>query len=138
MHNVRPAGIVRSALRADFDRDHRTSARALGNPRSNGLRPIVGRHIAVMDLSALGTIRFPLTLLEEMGVDIWAFTREVDRLLEQAKKPTADVSDSTVAKAENMPNAGTLLREMTNQWLGRAENEARQLGHVFLESNIFC
>ena len=82
--------------------------------------------------------RFPLTAMEEMGVDIWAFTRDVDQLLENEKIQKSGENSPAPAKGQNDPNPLVLLRELTNRWLQRAEDEARSLGHAFLAPNIFC
>jgi hypothetical protein len=96
----------------------------------------------VLDESSVGMLllwtfirwerRFPLTALEEMGVDIWAFTRDVDQLLENEKIQKSGENNQAPAMAPNDPNPLVLLRELANLWLQRAEDEARSLGHAFL------
>ena len=96
----------------------------------------------VLDESSVGMLllwtlirwehRFPLTALEEMGVDIWALTRDVDQLLENDKIQKPGEISPAPAKGPNDPNPVILLRDMTNLWLERAEDEARNLGHNFL------
>jgi hypothetical protein len=76
--------------------------------------------------------RFPLTALEEMGVDILALTRDVDQLLENEKIQKSGENNFSPATWPNDPNPLVLLRELTNRWLQRAEDEARNLGHAFL------
>ena len=81
----------------------------------------------VLDESSVGMLllwtlirwehRFPLTALEEMGVDIWAFTRDVDQLLENEKIQKSGENSPTPAKEQNDPNPLVLLRELTNRWL---------------------
>jgi Clp amino terminal domain, pathogenicity island component len=96
----------------------------------------------VLDESSVGMLllwtfirwerRFPLTALEEMGLDIWAFTRAVDQLLEHEKIKISETNYLEPAKGANDPNSIVLLRELTNRWLERAEEEARSMGHTFL------
>ena len=77
-------------------------------------------------------LRFPLTVLEEMGVDIWAFTQDVDQLIENEKIRKSGEKSPATAKGPNDPNPDILLRDLTNLWLERAEDEARSLGHDFV------
>jgi hypothetical protein len=77
-------------------------------------------------------LRFPLTVLEEMGVDIWAFTQDVAELLEQEIMQTSGKDNSQASAEPNASNPPLLLRELTNRWLERAEDEARSLDNVFL------
>ena len=67
-----------------------------------------------------------------MGVDIWAFTQDVDQLFENEKIQKCGENSAAPAKGPNDPNSLVLLRELTNRWLQRAEDEARNLGHTFL------
>jgi len=76
-------------------------------------------------------LRFPLTALEEMGVDIWALTRDVDQLLENEKIKKCGETSQASAKGPNDPDPVVLLRELTNRWLQRAEDEACSLDHAF-------
>ncbi|MGD0654440.1 MAG: Clp protease N-terminal domain-containing protein, partial [Thermoguttaceae bacterium] len=76
--------------------------------------------------------RFPLTLLEEMGVDIWGLTRDLDQLLKNEKIQKSGENNLEPAKGPNDHNPTVILRELTNRWLQRAEDEARSLGHAFL------
>ncbi|MGA2798351.1 MAG: Clp protease N-terminal domain-containing protein [Thermoguttaceae bacterium] len=76
--------------------------------------------------------RFPLTALEEMGVDIWALTQDVDELLEQEIMQKSGKDNSEASTGPNASNSPLLLRELTNRWLERAEDEARSLGHDFV------
>ncbi|MGA2060474.1 MAG: Clp protease N-terminal domain-containing protein [Thermoguttaceae bacterium] len=96
----------------------------------------------VLDESSVGMLllwtlirwerRFPLTAMEGMGVDIWAFTRDVDQLLENEKTQKSGENSQAPAKGPNDLNPLVLLQELTNRWLQRAEDEARNLGHAFL------
>ncbi len=96
----------------------------------------------VLDESSVGMLllwsfirwerRFPLTSLEEMGVDMWALTRDVDRLLENKKIPKSGENIVERANERNDANPTLLLRVLTDRWLKRAEQQSRNLGHSFL------
>ena len=96
----------------------------------------------VLDESSAGTLllwtfvrwerRFPLTLLEEMGVDLWALTRDVDGLLEGKRIQASQQHNADKTDARSAADPATLLRDLTNFWLRRAEDEARRFGHGFL------
>ncbi|MGD0382124.1 MAG: Clp protease N-terminal domain-containing protein [Thermoguttaceae bacterium] len=75
--------------------------------------------------------RFPLTLLEEMNIDMWSFTRDMDQLIERDKLQKSAENNSSIRNADDA-NAKYLLRDLIDRWLRRAEDEARRLGHCFL------
>jgi hypothetical protein len=96
----------------------------------------------VLDESSVGMLllwtlvrwerRFPLSLLEEMDIDIWAFTRDIDNLLNRKKL-------HQVKGNENFPmdwmkdfSSMQLLQKLTDLWLQRAELVAQDCKHPFL------
>jgi hypothetical protein len=96
----------------------------------------------VLDDSSVGALllwtfvrwerRFPLTLLEEMSVDLWALTRDVDGLLEGKRIRSSQEHDAHEANAMPAADPATSLRDLMNLWLNRAADESRRLGHGFL------
>jgi hypothetical protein len=77
-------------------------------------------------------LRFPLSALEDMGIDIWEFTQDVDEMLEQQIIQKSGKENSEATETPYDLNPPHLLRELTNRWLERAEEEARSLDNVFL------
>jgi hypothetical protein len=77
-------------------------------------------------------LRFPLTVLEEMGVDIWAFTQDIDELLEQEIIQKSGQNNSEASTGPDASNPPLLLRELTILWLDRAEDEARSMDNAYL------
>jgi hypothetical protein len=76
--------------------------------------------------------RFPLTLLEDMNIGLWSFTRVLDQLIEQEKlRKSAENNPSAVTNPDD-PKAGYLLHDLIDRWLRRAEEQSRGLGHSFL------
>jgi hypothetical protein len=77
-------------------------------------------------------LRFPLTLLEEMGMDFQAFTRDLDQLLNQEKIKNTQGNVFSSAPGVDNQDAVRRLRKLTDLWLQRAEAESRRLGHAFV------
>jgi len=69
-----------------------------------------------------GERTFLLRCLEGLGVDMWAFTCEVDELLRQRKGESPSGPSTS-------PSLRDALERHTRTWLDRAEQEATTLGH---------
>jgi hypothetical protein len=76
--------------------------------------------------------RFPLTLLEEMNITLWPLTKAIDQLIEDEKTRKSAEYDPSAVKNPDHPEAKYLLRDYTDRWLRRAEEQSQALGHSFV------
>jgi hypothetical protein len=75
---------------------------------------------------------FVLGCLEELGVDMWRLTCDLDLLLRERKERDARERFWGLAYEPATPGFWSALEYGLNPWLDRAEGQARALGHTYL------